>query len=390
MRFISPDMFLDEWFGCLDPIQRLLWIGLLTSCADDQGRFINNPVLIRVRIFPYDPSITKEQIQEHLDYFKESRKIISLQFGQNGATKECMQISNWWKYQKHTHWAAPSELPAPADWTDRVRSHLPGHGTKPVAQNWDQAGGFHKDTQPLRSDNVAPTKPLRSREDEEESESEEEVKDKDESESSSVLEDSPATQTTTACLAIFMALGATPVQIKYLGKTPGIDPADIWAMAAMTWNNPKVRKPAYITLQNILSGEKASADWYQESAWSSIPAAIRQSGGIDLQGQEKNENKYVIMATRKEKETKIKTEAERVWQVVKDQLGGYKPEGNLRGYIQDTHPVSLSAQLLQVAVPDSTARDWLNARATKTINRLLIGICNQPDIKVEFVGGETP
>jgi hypothetical protein len=384
MRFISPDMFLDEWFGCLDPIQRLLWIGLLTSCADDQGRFINNPVLIRVRIFPYDPSITKEQIQGHLDYFKETHKIISLQFGQNGATKECMQIANWWKYQKHTHWAAPSELPAPAGWTDRVRSHLPGHGTKPVAQNWDQDGGFHKDTQPLRSDNEAPTQPLRSREDEEESESEEEVKEEEESSSSSDHEDSP---TTTACLAIFKALGASPIQIKYLKKTPGIEPADIWAMAAMTWNNPKVRKQGFITLQNILSGEKASADWYQESAWSSIPAAIRQSGGIDLQGQEKIENHLVIVATRNSEET----EAARIWQLVKDQIGGYKADGNLRTFIRDTYPIDYAINLLHVAVPNITAMKWLEERASKTINRLLAGITNNPAASVQFVlREETP
>jgi hypothetical protein len=378
MKFISPEIFLDEWFGCLDPIQRLLWIGLLTSCADDQGRFINNPVLIRVRIFPYDPAITKEQIQGHLDYFKESHKIISLQFSQNGATKECMQIANWWKYQKHTHWAAPSELPAPAGWTDRVRSHLPGHGTKPVAQNWDQPGGFCEDTQPLRSDYEAPTQPLRSREDEEEDEKENEEKEKEE-ESSSDHEDSPA-KTTTACLAIFKALGATPVQIEYLKKTPGINPADIWAMAAMTWNNPKVRKQGFITLQNILSGERASADWYQESAWSLIPAAIRQSGGIDLQGQEKIENNCVIMATHND----LRTEAERIWQQVTEQLERDEPHGKLVMELQGTWPMSLEQDRIKVMTANISIHKWLEERATKTINRLLAGITNKP-VTVQFI-----
>lgn len=181
MRNISPEIFCDEWFGSLDHTKRELWMGLILACADDQGRMINNPSLIRIKIFPYDETITSEFINTTIQEFIKAHKLLSYRFGENGSEKECIQISKWWEYQKAASWAAPSKHPAPEGWTDRIRSHRTGSGTKPVSENWDTPGGMFTNnistTKPLPSDNVATTKPLNSREDEDEDEVEDEEKD---------------------------------------------------------------------------------------------------------------------------------------------------------------------------------------------------------------------
>ena len=52
-RLISSDMDRDEWFGNLDWFERDFWRILLTTCADDQGRMLDNAMLIRSDAFAY-------------------------------------------------------------------------------------------------------------------------------------------------------------------------------------------------------------------------------------------------------------------------------------------------------------------------------------------------
>ena len=53
-RMLTSDIFSDDIFMELDDVTRLLWIGLITICADDQGRFQNNDFLIKSQVFPAD------------------------------------------------------------------------------------------------------------------------------------------------------------------------------------------------------------------------------------------------------------------------------------------------------------------------------------------------
>jgi len=52
-RVITPTLFDDEFFGALPDRAALIWIVLFGVIADDHGRLVDNPMLIRARSFPY-------------------------------------------------------------------------------------------------------------------------------------------------------------------------------------------------------------------------------------------------------------------------------------------------------------------------------------------------
>ena len=119
-RMILSAIWEDEWFGQIDYFQQALWIGLFSKCADDQGRILYNPTLIRASIFPYkDPPIT--EINLAIESFAEAGKIII--YNSNG--KGLIQIVAWWKNQK-PQWANPSLYAAPDGWTDHIRTRQGG------------------------------------------------------------------------------------------------------------------------------------------------------------------------------------------------------------------------------------------------------------------------
>lgn len=161
MRNISPDLFMDEFVGSLSMMQRWLWIGLLAKVADDQGRFVDNVMLIRSMLFPYDTDVTVKDIEKALTLFDAKHKITRYNIGVNGSGKKLIQINNWWKFQKSAQWAGRSQYDAPPKWNDRIRAHEHGGGI--TLMNWDSAGGYEAATKPLRSAKVEATKPLQSR-----------------------------------------------------------------------------------------------------------------------------------------------------------------------------------------------------------------------------------
>jgi len=55
---ISADLFEDDYIYSVDYVARFAWIGLIVSCADDQGRFLDNPAIIYSKIFALDNDIT--------------------------------------------------------------------------------------------------------------------------------------------------------------------------------------------------------------------------------------------------------------------------------------------------------------------------------------------
>ena len=134
-RMISAGIFEDEFTGQLTLLERLLWIGLITSVADDQGRLFDSTALIRARIFLYD-DVDDEQVEAALVKLASAEKII--RYKTEG--KKLIQIVKWWIYQTPS-WASPSKYPAPDNWTDRAKYHAPGN--KVVTSNWDKDGGLH-------------------------------------------------------------------------------------------------------------------------------------------------------------------------------------------------------------------------------------------------------
>lgn len=137
-RMINGDTWEDEFFTTLSIFDRLLWIGVITKLADDQGRLRDNSALIRSNIFPMD-DIPVGDIEKAIKLFSTDGRIV--RYTKDG--KKLIQIVNWWKHQK-PRWASASNYPAPDGWTDRYRYH--GEGNKILEMNWNSIGGYIADS----------------------------------------------------------------------------------------------------------------------------------------------------------------------------------------------------------------------------------------------------
>lgn len=126
-RMITSDIWRDRWYGKLRFMEQALWIGLFSKCADDQGRLIDDAVLIRSDLWPYQDVPIKD-IDDALELFSDSGKIIRYEV--NG---ECLiQIVNWWEHQR-PQWAATSKFSPPEGWQDRIRTRV---NDKYIEINW--------------------------------------------------------------------------------------------------------------------------------------------------------------------------------------------------------------------------------------------------------------
>jgi hypothetical protein len=139
-RMVSSDIFEDDFFISLTMFERMVWIGLVVRCADDQGRLQDRSVLIKSQVFPAD-MVSPGEIDLALEKFREAGKIERYKSGD----KSLVQILNWWKYQT-PQWAMKSKYPAPAGWVDREKYH--GVGGKVCNLNWDNKGGYQVATNP--------------------------------------------------------------------------------------------------------------------------------------------------------------------------------------------------------------------------------------------------
>lgn len=138
-RMISSDIFEDDFIGSLSFFERLVWIGLFAVCADDQGRSIDNPAIIRAKVFPYDRNVDDAKVEAAMEQAARAGKVIRYE-ASNGT--RLLQITKWWQYQTPS-WASPSKYPAPDGWVDRVKYHTAGN--KIITKNWDIPGGLHEE-----------------------------------------------------------------------------------------------------------------------------------------------------------------------------------------------------------------------------------------------------
>lgn len=124
-RAIKSTIWSDTWFGRLSPFEMVVWIGLFSKCADDQGRMQDDPALIRSQIFPYQ-DITLKAVSEALDTFGD--RLIRYTKGEPLA-----QILRWWDNQP-MQYATPSDYPPPEGWKDRYRANYKKHY---IVFNWN-------------------------------------------------------------------------------------------------------------------------------------------------------------------------------------------------------------------------------------------------------------
>lgn len=130
-RMHASSTWQSEKFARLPLEARLLTVALV-DVADDQGRFRAHPAWVRSSVFPYD-DFTLVDIECWLEAVAANGTIVLYE----ADAHRLGQLVNWWTYQ-HPTWAAPSELPPPSGWTDRVRYR--GPGGKIVTENWQTSG----------------------------------------------------------------------------------------------------------------------------------------------------------------------------------------------------------------------------------------------------------
>jgi len=126
-RLITSAIWEDDWFGQLDFFDQALWIGLFSKCADDQGRLLDNAVLMRAAIFPYK-DIDVARIEAALAGFEQDGRIHRYEAG----GKRLIQVVHWWEHQPQ-QWAMASKWLAPDGWVDHVRTT---RDQKVVTENW--------------------------------------------------------------------------------------------------------------------------------------------------------------------------------------------------------------------------------------------------------------
>jgi hypothetical protein len=125
-RMITSAIWTDAEYAALTMRQRLLWIGILTN-ADDQGRLVGHPGMVRSLVFPLD-DVPLSEIDSDLTCFAALQWVLLYDAG----GKRYIQILKWWQHQQ-MRWAAPSVYPAPSGWTDRVHYRK---GEDVVQDNW--------------------------------------------------------------------------------------------------------------------------------------------------------------------------------------------------------------------------------------------------------------
>lgn len=134
-RMIASDIFEDDFIGSLSFFERLVWIGLFAVCADDQGRIIDNPAIIRAKVFPFDQNVDDTKVETAMEQAAKAGKVMRYEV----AGRRLLQIIKWWEYQTPS-WASPSKYPAPPGWVDRHKYHAAGNEIKSL--NWGQPGGL--------------------------------------------------------------------------------------------------------------------------------------------------------------------------------------------------------------------------------------------------------
>jgi hypothetical protein len=106
IRTIKPEFWQDEKLSLLDPLSRLVFLGLI-SMADDQGRLVDNLKLLDGQLFPN----TDDSCREPLDTLVRVGRVLRYRAKSGQAV---LQIANWSKHQKVDH---PSRalLPGPEE-----------------------------------------------------------------------------------------------------------------------------------------------------------------------------------------------------------------------------------------------------------------------------------
>jgi hypothetical protein len=115
-RTIKPALFKNEVLAELDPLARLLFIGLWTL-ADREGRLEDRPLRIKAELFPYATSC---DVDTYLSNLCAAGFVIRYTV----AGANYLEIKNFVKHQRPHPKEAASDLPAPEE-----AMEFPGNAT---------------------------------------------------------------------------------------------------------------------------------------------------------------------------------------------------------------------------------------------------------------------
>lgn len=117
-RNIKPGFFKNEYLASMQPLTRLLFIGIWTL-ADREGRMEYRPKRIWMELFSLEDSYS---VEDGIAELAEAGFLTIYDVG----GKTYIQVSNWSKHQNPHHKEVGSEIPAPAGHTDTVcKGYIP-------------------------------------------------------------------------------------------------------------------------------------------------------------------------------------------------------------------------------------------------------------------------
>ncbi len=122
IRTIKPDFFKSEQVGELDPINRLLFIGLWTL-ADCEGKLLDRPKRIKAELFPYDNHDVDQGLQQL------ERVGLILRYKIECTETFVIKIVNFHVHQRITGKEAmlPSEIPDPNQTSSETHARQGGN-----------------------------------------------------------------------------------------------------------------------------------------------------------------------------------------------------------------------------------------------------------------------
>lgn len=115
-RAIYPSSCISPSLAACDPMAQLLFDRMLTQ-ADDQGRLVGDPRVVKTLCMPLIDAATPRSIEKWLGQLATHGMVTRYK----AAGVDLVQFVNWWDHQAGMKKSFPSRYPAPVGWTDRIR-----------------------------------------------------------------------------------------------------------------------------------------------------------------------------------------------------------------------------------------------------------------------------
>lgn len=117
IRTIKPEFWQDEKLAPLDPLTRLVFLGLI-SMADDAGRVLDSVKAIDGFLFPLSNDSAHEPLMT-------LSRIGRIRRGRTASGQQVIQLVNWERHQRVQHPQLAAALPEIVDTTEDSGAHEP-------------------------------------------------------------------------------------------------------------------------------------------------------------------------------------------------------------------------------------------------------------------------